>query len=64
VVDEGAFAVDLDDGQPLAVTRFEVRIVGDVDFLVRDAFRSEHRARAFAQVAAAGGVEDDLVDYG
>jgi hypothetical protein len=64
VVDEGAFAVDLDYGQPLAVTRLEVRIVGDVDFRVRDAFRIEHRARALAQVAAARGVEDDLVDYG
>jgi hypothetical protein len=33
VVDEGALAVDLDDRQPLAITRLESRIAADVNLL-------------------------------
>ena len=33
VVREDALAVDLDDGQPLAVTRLERGLAGDVDLL-------------------------------
>jgi hypothetical protein len=36
VVDEGALAVDLHHRQPLAVTRFQLRVVGDVDLRVRE----------------------------
>jgi len=32
-VDERALAADLDDGQPLAVPRFQLRIAADVDLV-------------------------------
>ena len=59
VVDERALAVDLDDREPFAVARFELRVVGDVDLFVRDAFRIQDAARALAEMAAARGVEQN-----
>jgi hypothetical protein len=63
VVDERALPVDLDDGQPFAVPRFEVRVAGDVDRAVRRAGVVQHAARPLAEVTALRVVEDDVV-YG
>jgi hypothetical protein len=63
VVDESPLAGDLDDRQPLAITRFELRLARDVDFPEGDARIAEHRPRPLAQVTAFG-VEEDDVDYG
>jgi hypothetical protein len=64
VVDKSPLAVDLDHGEPLPVARLEVGIAGDVDLAVAHAFAVEDRACALAQVAAAGGVEDDVANQG
>jgi hypothetical protein len=68
VVDERAGAVDLDDGQPLAVRRLELRVAGDVDLLELEAELvaqpDELRARALAEVAPLGVVERDALDPG
>jgi hypothetical protein len=37
VVDEGALAVDLDHRQPLAVARFQLGVVRDVDLRIGEA---------------------------
>jgi hypothetical protein len=69
VVDEGALALDLDHGQPLAVARLELGIAGDVDLLELEravlARGRDDRARPLAQVAAPRVVERDLqLGYG
>jgi hypothetical protein len=67
-VDERALPVDLDHRQPLAVTRLELGVTGDVDLgelevrICRDG--DERLARALAEVAARRVVEDDLRRYG
>jgi hypothetical protein len=61
-VDESALAVDLDNGQPLAVGRLEPGIAGDVDLAVVDVFRVEGLPCRLAEVATEGGVEDDARD--
>ncbi len=62
-MDEGALAVDLDDGQPLPVTCLEFVVARDVDLPEVEQrlppHLLEHRPRAVAEVAAAGGVEND-----
>jgi hypothetical protein len=66
VIDESALAVDLDDGEPLAILRLEPRIPADVDFIelevdvLADLF--ENRARSLAEVAALRVIQDDLMD--
>lgn len=68
VVSEGLDAVDLDDGDQLAVPRFELGVPADVDLpqvevqLVVEL--RERRPRPLAQVAAVGVVEDDFSRYG
>jgi hypothetical protein len=62
VVDKGPLAVDLDDGDPLAVGGLEPGDAGDVGLRVRDRLRVEDRAGAIAQVAALRGVENDVRD--
>ena len=63
VVDEGPLAVDLHDGQPLAVSRLQLRVVADVDFvevegnLGADLF--EDPPRALAEVAALRVIQRD-----
>jgi hypothetical protein len=63
VVDERPLAVDLDDREPLAVARFELRVAPDVDFLQLEpelVMRGRDRlARPLAEMAAVGVVEDD-----
>jgi hypothetical protein len=67
VVRERSPPVDLDDREQLAVAGLQLRVTGDVDFLERErqlvANRRERVARAVAQVATGGVVEDD-VSYG
>jgi hypothetical protein len=63
VVDESPLAADLDDRQPLSITRLELRPARDVDFAEADARLAEHRPCPLAQVAALR-VEEDDVDYG
>jgi hypothetical protein len=64
VVGEAAPAVDLDDRDPLPVSRLQCRIAGDVDLpqleLGLPAEPGQHLPRPLAEVAALGGVEDDL----
>jgi hypothetical protein len=66
VVDESALAVDLHDGEPLPVTRLQLGIAVDLDFLQleRDllAYLRDDLPRALAQMAGLGVVEDDLMD--
>jgi hypothetical protein len=59
VVDERPLAIDLDDGQPLAVPRLERLVAGDVDLLepVLSELGDERLARVLAKVAARGVVE-------
>ena len=68
MVDEGAFALDLDDRQPLAVPRLELRVAADVDLLqLEPDFRAhlrDDRAGAFAEVAALCVVQRDVGGYG
>jgi hypothetical protein len=63
VVDEGALAVDLDDGQPFAIGRLELRIAADVDLLELegnlDARLLDDRPGALAEVAPLRVVEGD-----
>src|SRR3954465_4687169 len=62
-VDERALAVDLDDREPLAVARLELRVARDVDLaqLERppDAHLADDGARPLAEVAALRVVERD-----
>ena len=63
VVGEDPLAVDLDDGQPLAVTGLELRVARDVHLLEREAELGaellELLARPVAEVAALCVVERD-----
>jgi hypothetical protein len=67
-VRERLLPVDGDDGDALAVAALELGVAADLDLfqLERDlgAHALEHAARALAEVAAGGGVEGDLADYG
>jgi hypothetical protein len=62
-VGERPLAVDLDDRQPLAVPRFQLRDAADVHLLELEAELVPGRAndplRRRAEVAAVGVVEDD-----
>ena len=66
-VRERALAVDLDDGQPLAVPRLQLGVAADVDLLELEAEllsgRLDDTPGRGAEVAALGVVEDDA-DYG
>ena len=68
VVGEGPLAVDLDDGQPLAVARLQLGVAADVDLdQVERPLRPhllEDGASALAEVAALRSVEDDPRAYG
>jgi hypothetical protein len=63
VVDERAPSLDLDHGQPFAVTGLELGITADVDLLEPKSELllegAELRPRPLAEVAALGPVEDD-----
>jgi hypothetical protein len=63
-VDERPLAVDLDDRNQLAITRFELGIAVDRDLLQLEAElvakRRDRLARAFAEVAALRTVEPDV----
>jgi hypothetical protein len=63
VVDERALAVDLDDGQPLAVASLELRVAGDVDLVQLEAEllaqRPDRSASPLAKVTTLGVVNDD-----
>ena len=63
VVGERTLAVDLDDGEPLAVLRFQPGVARDVDLFQLERLVGCHGdeglARAFAQVTAGRVVEDD-----
>ena len=67
VVGEDQLAVDLDNGQPLAVARLEPRLAGDVDLLELEGLLAAElgqlRSRALAEMAVGSVVEGDL-DYG
>jgi hypothetical protein len=62
-VRERALAVDLDDGQPLAVARFQLRVAADVDLLELEldvgADCLDRAACRGAEVAALGVIEGD-----
>jgi hypothetical protein len=64
--DESSPAVDLDNGEPLAVLRLQRRVAGDVDLFELEAElvaqRVQLRAGALAEVAARGVVEADAPD--
>ena len=64
VVDETPPAVDLDDGDPLAVRRLELVVAVDRNLPQLEAElvarRGDHAKRRLAEVAAGGGVEDNL----
>ena len=66
VVRERSLAVDLDDRQPLAVARFQLRNAADVDLLQVEVFlgpeRLELSAGALAKVAVGRVEEDDPRD--
>jgi hypothetical protein len=55
VVGESANAVDLDDGEPFAIARFELGVAADVDLLELEselvAQRGHLRQRALAEMA-------------
>ena len=63
VVREGALAVDLDDGQPLAVALLQLGHAGDVDLLELEillrAQLGQYGPRTLAQVAVGRVVEGD-----
>jgi hypothetical protein len=64
VVHERPLAVDLDHREPLAVARLELGVAADVDLpqveLVLLPQLCERAARALAEVAAVGVVDDDV----
>src|SRR5207244_2981819 len=60
--DEGAFAVDLDDRQPLAMRCLELRVAGDVDLSIIHALRVQNLSCALAEVAALRRIKDDVTD--
>jgi hypothetical protein len=62
VVDEGALAVDLDDGKPFSVALLELGVAGDVDLVVLDALRIQDGTGTVAEVASLRRVEDDARD--
>jgi hypothetical protein len=68
VVREQALAVELDDGQPLAVLGLERRIAGDVDLDELERIHRphvlEHLASALAEVTARRDEERDPRRYG
>ena len=68
MVGEGAFALDLDDRDPLAVPRLELGVAGDIDLAqVELDFvpeLAEDAACPITEMAALRGVEDDVRDYG
>ena len=68
VVREDLLAVDLDDRQPLPVTRLEVRVAVDLDLLEREPELLVQRAnlgeRPLAEVAAGSVVDDYARGYG
>jgi len=51
VIDEGPYAIDLDDRQPLSVARLERVVAGDVDGVVGDTEAVELLARPLAEAA-------------
>jgi hypothetical protein len=63
VVGECALALDLHDGQPLAVASLEPGITADVDLLELERMLAhhvaEHRPGPVAEVATGGGVQRD-----
>ena len=63
VVDEGARALDLDHGQPLAVARLELGVARDVDLLELERHLLAHGrddpAGPLAEVTASGVVKGD-----
>jgi hypothetical protein len=63
VVDEGALAVDLDHGQPLAVPRLQLGVAADVDLSQLEAELvarlRDDRPGPLAEVTALRVVEDD-----
>jgi hypothetical protein len=68
VIDEGAAAVDLDDGQPLAIDGLERGIARDLDLRQLEAELAprvlDDRPGAVAEVAAGGVVEANCGCYG
>ena len=66
VVGEDALAVDLDDGDPLAVARLELGVAVDRDLLELEAellVQSAHLPHGpLAEVTIRGGVDDDFRD--
>jgi hypothetical protein len=65
VVDERALAVDFDHRQPLAITRLELVVAGDVDLAKLEPkfllVFGERRARPLAEVAALCRVKEDVL---
>ena len=68
MVDERTLAVDLDDGQPLAIARLELGIAADVDLFELElelrSRRGDRRTRSLTEMAAVGVVENDARGYG
>ena len=68
MVDEGSLALDLDDRQPFAVPRLELRVAADVDLLQIERHLCAHllddRAGTLAEVAALRVVQRDGRSYG
>jgi hypothetical protein len=68
VVGEDALAVDLDDREPLAIRRLQLRVAADVDLLQLERMLrtngSEHLAGPLAEVAPRRGEERDANAYG
>jgi hypothetical protein len=68
VVGEDALALDLHDGQPLAVAGLELGVAADVDLLELERMPGthglEHLASPLAEVTAGRGEERDANGYG
>jgi hypothetical protein len=68
VVNEGALAVDLDDWKPLAITRLQIGVAGDVDLAEGEVElgleRAQDRARPLAEVALLRVIQDYVTDKG
>jgi hypothetical protein len=64
VVDEAALAIDLEDGDPLAVLRLELRVAVDRDLAQLEsdlvAGRVHTAAGRLAEMAARRGIENDF----